>query len=62
MDGENEEFESDPNKAAKNIKKHKKKDGAGLSFEEASEFLTMNFIKSYMTLKIQLWKNHAIKS
>ncbi len=37
MDSDEEEFESDPSKAAINIKKHKKKDGAGLSFEEASE-------------------------
>lgn len=32
-----EEFESDPNKAASNIKKHKKKNGQGLSFLEAEE-------------------------
>lgn len=37
MDGEKEEFERDPVKAAKNLKKHKKKDGTGLSFEEAEE-------------------------
>jgi hypothetical protein len=37
MDNTAEGFESDPAKAATNIKKHKKKDGVGLSFEEASE-------------------------
>lgn len=31
------DFESDPVKAAKNEKKHKKKNGAGLTFEEAQE-------------------------
>ena len=37
MKDEREETESDPNKAASNIKKHKKKNGEGLSFEEAEE-------------------------
>ena len=37
MKDEREETESDPNKAASNIKKHKKKNGEGLSFGEAEE-------------------------
>ena len=32
-----ERFECDPNKAESNLRKHKKKDGEGLSFEEAAE-------------------------
>lgn len=41
-DGE-EESESDPVKAAKNAKKHKKKNGEGLSFEEAAEVFDDEF-------------------
>ena len=37
MDSGKEESESDPMKAAKNIKKHKKKSGVGLSFAEGEE-------------------------
>ena len=37
MKDNREEFESDPNKAASNIRKHKKKNGQGLSFSEAKE-------------------------
>lgn len=43
MDSEREEFESDPTKAAKNIKKHKKKSGEGISFEEAEEVFDDEF-------------------
>ncbi len=37
------DFESDPVKAAKNEKKHKKKNGAGLTFEEAQEVFNDEF-------------------
>lgn len=40
---EREETESDPNKAASNIKKHKKKNGEGLSFGEAEEVFDDEF-------------------
>lgn len=37
MKDRQEETESDPHKAASNIRKHKKKNGEGLSFKEAEE-------------------------
>ncbi len=37
MKDDREEFENDPDKAISNIKKHKKKNGQGLSFSEAEE-------------------------
>lgn len=37
MEDKLEETESNPDKAALNIRKHKKKNGEGLSFEEAEE-------------------------
>lgn len=43
MQDEQEDVDSDPNKAAKNIKKHKKKNGEGLSFEEAKEVFEDEF-------------------
>ena len=43
MKDEREETESDPNKAASNIKKHKKKNGEGLSFGEAEEVFDDEF-------------------
>ena len=43
MDSEKEEFESNPEKALGNMKKHKKKSGGGLSFEEAEEVFDDEF-------------------
>lgn len=43
MREDEEEFESDPNKAASNKKKHKKKNGTGLTFEEAEQVFDDEF-------------------
>ena len=51
MDGEKEETESDPMKAAKNVKKHRKKSGGGLSFEEAEEVFDDEFYQELFDLK-----------
>ncbi|MBQ3800203.1 MAG: BrnT family toxin [Treponema sp.] len=43
--GNKEEFEGDPKKAALNIRKHKKKNKEGLSFEEAEQVFDDEFFQ-----------------
>lgn len=43
MENPESEIESDPKKAAKNVKKHKKKNGQGLTFEEAAQVFDDEF-------------------
>lgn len=45
MGAKQETFDSDPEKAAKNVRKHRKKNGEGLSFKEAAEVFEDEFFQ-----------------